>query len=176
MISKPILIVKFKTKYMRSLLITMALFATIVSAKAQKTMSIQEISDRLQIRELVDRYAIESNKDNRDYYRNIFAKNIQLRFYTDGKIDAKYNNVEDMITSYKESRKTKMTFHQIGQQVVDFIDKTHAKGTVYLTTLLVYDKNEIVELFIRCEEKYEKIDGRWWITHRDQHLLFRRQL
>ena len=172
----PILIVKFKTKYMRNLLITMALFATIVSAKAQKTMSIQEISDRLQIRELVDRYAIESNKDNRDYYRNIFAQNIQLRFYTDGKIDAKYNNVEDMITSYKESRKTKMTFHQIGQQVVDFIDKTHAKGTIYLTTLLVYDKNEIVELFIRCEEKYEKIDGRWWITHRDQHLLFRRQL
>lgn len=172
----PILIVKFKTKYMRNLLITMALFATIVSAKAQKTMSIQEISDRLQIRELVDRYAIESNKDNRDYYRNIFAQNIQLRFYTDGKIDAKYNNVEDMITSYKESRKTKMTFHQIGQQVVDFIDKTHAKGTVYLTTLLVYDKNEIVELFIRCEDKYEKIDGCWWITHRDQHLLFRRQL
>ena len=92
---------------MRNLLITMALFATIVSAKAQKTMSIQEISDRLQIRELVDRYAIESNKGNSDYYRNIFAQNIQLRFYTDGKIDAKYNNVEDMIVSYKESRKTK---------------------------------------------------------------------
>ena len=170
----PILIVKFKTKYMRNLLITMALFATIVSAKAQKTMSIQEISDRLQIRELVDRYAIESDKDNRDYYRNIFAKNVQVRFYGEGKMEAKYSNVEEMVRGYKENRKAKVTFHQIGQQLVDFIDETHAKGIVYITVLLVYDKEMPIEKYICCEDKYEKIEGRWWITHRDQHLLFRR--
>ena len=171
----PILIVKFKTKYMRNLLITMALFATIVSAKAKKTMSIQEISDRLQIRELVDRYAIESDKDNRDYYRNIFAKNVQVRFYGEGKMEAKYSNVEEMVRGYKENRKAKVTFHQIGQQLVDFIDETHAKGIVYITVLLVYDKEMPIEKYIRCEDKYEKIEGRWWITHRDQHFVFTRK-
>ena len=64
----------------------------------------------------------------------------------------------------------KISFHQTGEQVLDFSDSTHATGVVYLTALLGDEKPS--KLYIRYKDTYEKIDGRWWITARDQHIVY----
>lgn len=147
------------------------MLASFICMQAQKTMSTQEISDRLQIRELVDRYSIESDKGNQDYYRNIFVKNLKLRIFSQGQVN-EVNGVDEMIRLYKIGGKAKISHHLTGQQTVEFSDANHATGTVYLNALLVNDADQPTYMYLKYYDKYEKIDGRWWITERDQHIEY----
>ena len=61
---------------MKKLFVMMLMLVAIMSARAQQAISSQELSDRLQIRELVDRYATESDKFNQEGYAEIFAKDV----------------------------------------------------------------------------------------------------
>lgn len=81
------------------------------------------------------------------------------------------NGVDNMINIYKAAGAVDISFHQTGQQVLDFTDSTHASGWVYLTALMVNQGNAR-HMYIRYFDKYEKIDGRWWIVERDQYILF----
>ena len=38
----------------------------------------QELQDRMALKDLVDRYATESDKNNQDYYREIFTSDFKL--------------------------------------------------------------------------------------------------
>ena len=40
-------------------------------------MTQQELQDRVALKDLVDRYATESDKNNQDYYREIFTPDIK---------------------------------------------------------------------------------------------------
>lgn len=149
-----------------------AVVAATISAKPSKKeqeMKQDQLFDKMEIRELVDRYAVESDKGNQDYYHNIFAPDLKLRIINGDSV-TEINGVEKMITAYKAGGAAEISFHQTGQQVVNFVDATHATGTVYLSALLGNGKP--AHLYIRYEDKYEKIDGRWWITERDQIFVY----
>lgn len=151
-----------------SLAVFAVLLSTFVSCKT--SAGNRELYDRLAIRELVDRYAVESDRSNQDYYRNIFSENVTLRLIIGGNVISEFHNVEDMIKAFKESGAMKISFHQTGQQVVNFSDAAHATGTTYLTALL---GNETASpIYIRYEDTFEKIDGRWCITARDQYFVY----
>ena len=66
---------------------------------------------------------------------------------------------------------TKISYHQTGQQVVNFSDASHATGTTYLIALL--GNETATPIYIRYEDTFEKIGGRWWITARDQYFVYR---
>lgn len=155
---------------MKKLFVMMVVLVVMMSTHAQQTVSTQELSDRLQIRELVDRYATESDKFNQEGYAEIFAKDLKLRIIVGDNIN-EINGVDNMIRIYKAAGAADISFHQTGQQVVEFSDSTHASGLVYLTALMV-NNNQARHLYLRYQDKYEKIDGRWWITERDQYILF----
>jgi len=58
-------------KKLIALILTLAVVAATISAKPSKKevqMKQEQIIDRMEIRELVDRYAVESDKGNQDYY------------------------------------------------------------------------------------------------------------
>ena len=57
----------------------------------------QESQDRMALKDLVDRYATESDKNNQDYYREIFTSDIKLKVYFGDKLGMDIHNVEDMI-------------------------------------------------------------------------------
>lgn len=164
-----------RMKKLIALILTLTVVAATISAKPSKKevqMKQEQLIDRMEIRELVDRYAVESDKGNQDYYRNIFSKNLRLRIIMGDNVN-EINGVEKMIEIYKKGGAAKISFHQTGQQVVDFLDESHAKGVVYLTALLGDEKP--AKMYIRYEDTYEKIDGRWWITQRDQIFVHREQ-
>lgn len=41
----------------------------------------QEIESRMALKDLVDRYATESDKNNQNYYRNLFRPDVKLKVY-----------------------------------------------------------------------------------------------
>lgn len=164
-----------RMKKLIALILTLTVVAATISAKPSKKeqqMKQNQIVDRMELRELVDRYAVESDKGNQDYYRNIFSQNLRLRIIIGENVN-EINGVEKMIEIYKKGGAAKISFHQTGQQVLDFIDESHAKGVVYLTALFGDEKP--AKMYIRYEDTYEKIDGRWWITARDQIFVHREQ-
>lgn len=138
-------------------------------------MTQEEIKDRIELKDLVDRYATESDKNNQDYYREIFLPDVSLKVYFGEKLGMDIHDVEDMIAQYKAFGAAKASFHQNGQQVVDFTDSTHATGTCYAIATLVNEKDgrdELTMHAVRYYDKYEKCDGRWWIAEREQHFVY----
>jgi hypothetical protein len=133
------------------------------------------IEDRVMLKDLVDRYATESDKNNQDYYVHIFRPNLKLKVYFYGKLGMDITSVNDMIAQYKAFGAAKESFHQNGQQVVDFQDDTHATGTCYAIATLVTEeegKDKLTLHAVRYYDKYVKIDGRWWIAEREQHFVY----
>ena len=117
------------------------------------------MQDRMELKALVDFYATESDKNNQDCYVEIFRPDIKLNVYFGGQ--------------YKAFGAAKVSFHMNGQQSVDFIDDTHATGTCYALATLVTEqdgKDVLTTHAVRYYDKYEKIDGRWWISEREQHF------
>ena len=135
----------------------------------------QDMEDRIALKDLVDRYATESDKNNQDYYREIFRPDVKLKVYFGEALGMDINNVEDMITQYKAFGAAKVSFHQNGQQVVNFIDETHAIGICYAIATLVIEedgKDKLTLHAVRYYDKYEKVEGRWWIAERKQHFVY----
>jgi hypothetical protein len=127
------------------------------------------------LKDLVDRYATESDKNNQDYYVNIFRPDLKLKVYFYGKLGMDITSMNDMIAQYKAFGAAKESFHQNGQQVVDFQDDTHATGTCYAIATLVTEeegKDKLTLHAVRYYDKYVKIDGRWWIAEREQHFVY----
>ena len=128
------------------------------------------MQDRMELKALVDFYATESDKNNQDCYVEIFRPDIKLNVYFGGKLGMTANDVHDMIRQYKAFGAAKVSFHMNGQQSVDFVDETHATGTCYALATLVTEqdgKDVLTTHAVRYYDKYEKIDGRWWISERD---------
>ncbi len=155
---------------MKKLLATMMMLAVVMGIYAQQTISAQEMSDRIQIRALVDNYALLSDQFKQENYNEVFHKDLKLRIHMGENVN-EINGVDNMINIYKAAGAVDISFHQTGQQVLDFTDSTHASGWVYLTALMVNQGNAR-HMYIRYFDKYEKIDGRWWIVERDQYILF----
>ena len=155
---------------MKKLLATMMMLAVVMGIYAQQTISAQEMSDRIQIRALVDNYALLSDQFKQENYNEVFHKDLKLRIHMGENVN-EINGVDNMINIYKAAGTVDISFHQTGQQVLDFTDSTHASGWVYLTALMVNQGNAR-HMYIRYFDKYEKIDGRWWIVERDQYILF----
>lgn len=55
-------------------------FAITLTDKYYRTMT-QEMESRMALKDLVDRYATESDKNNQDYYRNLFRPDVKLKVY-----------------------------------------------------------------------------------------------
>lgn len=146
------------------------MLAVVMGIHAQQTISAQEMSDRIQIRALVDNYALLSDQFKQENYNEVFHKDLKLRIHMGENVN-EINGVDNMINIYKAAGAVDISFHQTGQQVLDFTDSTHASGWVYLTALMVNQGNAR-HMYIRYFDKYEKIDGRWWIVERDQYILF----
>lgn len=138
-------------------------------------MDIQEIQDRMALKDLVDRYATESDNGNQDYYREIFRPDIKLKVYFGSSLGMDVRDVEDMIARFKAFGTAKESFHQNGQQVVDFVDATHATGTCYAIATLVTEEeghDKLTVHAVRYYDKYVKENGRWWIAEREQHFVY----
>lgn len=138
-------------------------------------MTTIELEDRIALKDLVDRYATESDKNNQDYYREIFLPDVKLKVYFGDTLGMDIHDVEDMITRYKAFGTAKASFHQNGQQVVDFEDETHAAGICYAIATLVNEedgKDKLSYHAVRYYDKYIKKDGRWWIAEREQYFVY----
>ena len=121
------------------------------------------------------RYANESDKNNHDFYEEIFTEDCHVRVYFNNELGMDLTNVHDMIEAYKGFGAAKESFHMNGQQVVEFQDDTHATGTCYALAHLVNETDGVDKITVhgvRYYDKYVKINNRWFISEREQYFVF----
>ena len=137
--------------------------------------SLRELSDRQQLKSLVDSYANESDRNNQDFYVNVFTEDCHVRVYFNNKLGMDLKNVHDLIKAYKGFGAAKESFHMNGQQYVEFQDSEHATGTCYALAHLVNEKDgkDVLAVHgVRYYDKYVKKDGKWKIAEREQYFVF----
>ena len=137
--------------------------------------NIEELMARQELKALVDNYATESDRNNQDYYVNVFTEDCHVRVYFNNELGMDLKNVKDLIEAYKGFGAAKESFHMNGQQVVNFQDDEHATGTCYASAHLVNEKDgeDVLTVHgVRYFDKYVKIDGAWRIAEREQYFVF----
>ena len=136
---------------------------------------LEEMQARMELKALVDNYATESDRNNQDYYVNVFTEDCHVRVYFNNKLGMDLTNVQDLIKAYKGFGAAKESFHMNGQQVVEFVDDEHATGTCYALAHLVTEQDgaDILAVHaVRYYDKYVKQNGQWRIAEREQYFVF----
>ena len=136
---------------------------------------LEELKARQELKQLVDNYATESDRNNQDYYVNVFTEDCHVRVYFNNTLGMDLTNVQDLIKAYKGFGAAKESFHMNGQQTVEFQDETHATGTCYALAHLVNEVEGTDKLTVhgvRYFDKYVKVDGNWRIAEREQYFVF----
>lgn len=136
---------------------------------------IEEVIARQELKALVDQYATESDKNNQDYYREIFMPDCHVRVYFNNELGMDLTDVETLITTYKSFGAAKEAFHMNGHQVVEFQDDTHATGICYAMANLVTEEdgaNILTSHAIRYYDTYVNVEGKWMIAGREQYFIF----
>lgn len=136
--------------------------------------NIEELVARQELKALVDNYATESDRNNQDYYVNVFTEDCRVRVYFNNELGMDLKNVKDLIAAYKGFGAAKESFHMNGQQTVEFQDDEHATGTSYALAYLVNEKDGADELTVhgvRYYDKYVKVNGNWRIAEREQYFV-----
>ena len=137
--------------------------------------NIEELEARQELKALVDNYATESDRNNQDYYVNVFTEDCRVRVYFNNELGMDLKNVKDLIAAYKGFGAAKESFHMNGQQTVEFQDDEYATGTSYALAYLVNEKDGADELTVhgvRYYDKYVKVNGNWRIAEREQYFVF----
>lgn len=96
---------------MKKLLATMMMLAVVMGIHAQQTISAQEMSDRIQIRALVENYALLSDQFKQENYNEVFHKDLKLRTHMGENVN-EINGVDNMINIYKAAGAVDISFHQ----------------------------------------------------------------
>ena len=137
--------------------------------------NIEELIARQELKQLVDNYATESDKNNQDYYVNVFTDDCHVRVYFNNQLGMDLKDVQELIKAYKGFGAAKESFHINGQQVVEFQDDTHATGICYALAHLVNEVDGVDKLAthaVRYYDKYVKLNGKWRISEREQYFVF----
>ena len=136
---------------------------------------LEELKARQELKQLVDNYATESDRNNQDYYVNVFTEDCHVRVYFNNELGMDLTNVQDLIKAYKGFGAAKESFHMNGQQTVEFQDDTHATGTCYALAHLVNEVDGVDKLTVhgvRYFDKYVKSADGWRIAEREQYFVF----
>ncbi|WP_334340127.1 nuclear transport factor 2 family protein [Companilactobacillus sp. HBUAS56275] len=140
-------------------------------------MNTQEISDRIELKELVDLFSNYSDTRENDKQVALFTENGVVNIINDGKISFTLNGRKEIFNAFSSSMdEYSAVFHMSGQQTVDFVDATHANGVAYNYVVLVKnnDENKAVTTKegVRYQDKYEKVNGKWLIAERNSNFIW----
>lgn len=140
-------------------------------------MNAQEISDRIELKELVDLFSNYSDTKENDKQVALFTEDGVVNIINDGKISFTLNGRKEIFNAFSSSMdEYSAVFHMSGQQTVDFVDDTHANGIAYNYVVLVKnnDENKTVATKegVRYQDKYQKVDGKWLIAERNSNFIW----
>ncbi|WP_261807021.1 nuclear transport factor 2 family protein [Lapidilactobacillus luobeiensis] len=139
-------------------------------------MITQEISDRLELKELVDLFSNYADTKENDKQVALFAPDGVINIISSGEVTFSLKGREAIYKAFSGSMDAyESIFHMSGQQTVEFQDETHATGIAYNLVVLVKDGVTSQE-GVRYADTYVKLDGKWQIQQRNSNFIWRKDI
>lgn len=138
-------------------------------------MKVQEMCDRIELKELVDLFSNYSDTKENDKQVKLFTEDGKVIIINDEKITFTLQGREEIFEAFSSSMEDyKSVFHMSGQQTVEFVDENHANGTAYNLVVLVKENEDgslmTTQEGVRYEDNYEKVNDKWLIAERNSHF------
>ncbi|MCR4951975.1 MAG: nuclear transport factor 2 family protein [Solobacterium sp.] len=140
-------------------------------------MTIQEMQDRIEIRELTDMFANLADTREVDKQVQLFLPEGKLEFQRgfDGEINEIVGREALLAAFTRTVCPAKYVYHLNGQQTLTSYSENEAEGTAYCQATLVntVDGKDITTAnYVRYTDHYVKVDGKWYIKKRRTTFLF----
>ncbi len=146
-------------------------------------MNMQEIQDRMEIRELTDVFANLADTKEVEKQVELFMEDGLLEFQMG--FDGEINEIRGRAALLEAFRRTvcpaKNVYHLNGQQTLTSYSENEAEGVAYCQATLVNEedgKDIVTTNYVRYSDIYAKEDGKWYIKRRrttfllsDKHVL-----
>lgn len=130
----------------------------------------QELYNRLQLRDLVERYAKGADTQDGDLWLQVFTK------------DAELNTSRGLIVGHDALAATppklsryRATMHLVGNHYVEFHGDSAASGQAYCVAHHLREVDGVEKdyvMMIRYDDDYVNVDGQWRIAKRTLNLLW----
>lgn len=141
-------------------------------------MNIQEITDRIAIRELTDEFANLADTREVDKQVELFAEDSGMLEFQMG-FDGEIHEIKGRSALYNAFFNTvvpaKNVYHLNGQQTLTSYSENEAEGIAYCQATLVNEadgKDVTTTNYVRYTDRYVKRDGKWYILKRRTTFLF----
>ena len=143
------------------------------NAKNETTMNIQEIADRMALKDLVDTFSNLADTKEIDKQVQLFTEDAEVTSYQGDKQTSHLKGRKELAERFKAFLDQFTTVYHInGQQTVK-IDGNKATGIAYAQVVLVSEKNgkrTMLTQGVRYSDEYERQDGKWLISKRISHF------
>ena len=143
------------------------------NAKNETTMNIQEIADRMALKNLVDTFSNLADTKGIDKQVQLFTENAEVISYQGDKQTSHLKGRKELAERFKTFLDQFTTVYHInGQQTVK-INGNKATGIAYAQVVLVSEKNGKKTMRtqgVRYNDEYERKNGKWLISRRISHF------
>jgi ketosteroid isomerase-like protein len=143
----------------------------------ESQMDIQEIQDRIKIRELTDIFANLADTKEVDAQVQLFLEDGMLEFQMG--FDGEIHEIKGRKALQEAFAGTvipaKNVYHLNGLQVLTSYSGDKAEGIAYCQATLVNEKDgksTATTNYVRYTDRYAKVDGKWYIEKRRTTFLF----
>lgn len=137
------------------------------------TMNIQEMADRMALKDLVDTFSNLADTKEIDKQVQLFTEDAEVTSYQGDKITSDLKGRKELAERFKAFLDQFTTVYHInGQQTVS-IDGDKATGIAYAQVVLVSEndgKKTMLTEGVRYNDEYVRRDGRWLISKRTSHF------
>ena len=140
-------------------------------------MNLQEMQDRMEIKELTDQFANLADTREVDKQVELFLPDGKLEFQMG--FDGEVKNIigrEALLEAFGRTViPAKNVYHLNGQQTLTSYSENEAEGIAYCQATLVNTKDgkDITTTnYVRYTDHYVKVDGKWYIKQRRTTFLF----
>lgn len=145
----------------------------IENTKTKTTMNIQEIADRMALKNLVDTFSNLADTKEIDKQVQLFTEDAEVTSYQGDKQTSHLKGRKELAERFKAFLDQFTTVYHInGQQTVK-IDGNKATGIAYAQVVLVSEKNgkkSTLTQGVRYNDEYEYKNGKWLISRRISHF------
>ena len=141
-------------------------------------MNTNELTNRLELKELVDTFSILADTKDMAQQILLFKEDALVTSRIADQQGNSYQGRQEIgqaFTNYLNLFHT--VYHINGQQTVTFTDDTHATGIAYCQVVLIRDEEgKVIQLMqgVRYHDSYEKVDGKWLIAKRESNFMWSR--
>lgn len=137
-------------------------------------MTMQEMQDRMEIRELTNIFANLADVKNVEGQGELFLEDGVLEFQMGP--EGQVNEIRGRQAIVEAFRNTvcpaKLVYHINGQQTLTSYTGDEAEGTAYCEATLSNDMVTVTTNYVRYTDHYVKVDGKWYLKKRRTVFIY----